>query len=186
MSGLIKDNRWELSPAVRAAAKTELPLRLPRPEETGLRGRRIDSGAARENSSIRLRTRNGEPLSDVELEARAQRALLQSGVRGFTRLHAEVRDGVATLYGRLPTDFERDLAVQLVRRVNGLAGVNHEIAILSTRPVSTRRTPSRRNRLVLLFAVIGLIVSVGACVGNWPASRHAHVEVAAKPVPGSK
>lgn len=176
MSGLMKKNRWELSPAVRAAAKTELPLRLPRPEETGVPGRRIDSSAARDESSPRSRARSASlPLSDSELESRVQKALLQSGVRGFTRLHAEVRDGVATLYGHLPTDFERDLAVQLVRRVNGLVGVSHEIAIVSAslKPVHGNRT--WRNRLSALLEAFRSVL-FGA--GNWPARRRTRVRTA--------
>lgn len=140
MPKTIREHRWEPSAEVRAAARTRLPLRLPRPEETGLRLVSDHHPACDAKSRPtapsrrRLPTRPAErranlPLTDAELESLAQRVLLQSGVSGFARLHVEVRERVATLYGTLPTEFERQLAVQLVRRINGLDRVDQEISV---------------------------------------------------------
>jgi hypothetical protein len=60
----------------------------------------------------------------------ARHVLRRSGVPGFMKLHVDVQDRRATLFGTLSTDFERDVAVHLVRRVNGLDGVESEIAVV--------------------------------------------------------
>src|SRR5262249_40162630 len=83
----------------------------------------------------------------AELETMAQRALLQSGVRDFTKLHVEVRDAVATLYGRLPTDIERQLVVQMIRRVNGIVRVDHEVSVDEIPEISVKRSSRVGQRL---------------------------------------
>ena len=79
--------RWEPSAEVRAAAKTRLPLKLPRPEETGPHRLPLGDQSTRpvkpSRPMRRTTPRSFESLSDVELEAMAQRALLQTGIKGF-------------------------------------------------------------------------------------------------------
>jgi hypothetical protein len=169
--------RWEPSAEVRAAAKSRLPLKLPRPEETRLRELNDSFPEARletrptslhaERPHQRLKSRQVEwPVSDEDLESRTRQVLLQSGISGFVRLQVEVRGRVAVLRGALPTDFERQLAVHLVRRVNGLDRVDHEISVresvnqgVQQKPeyVRVRRWLTVLGTGVILLAFIGLV-----------------------------
>lgn len=164
--------RWEPTEEVRAAAKARLPLKLPRPDETGLRGasssfpashlkiRPTSPATARPHR--RLIERQVEwPESDEDLESLARQVLLQSGISGFARLQLEVRDRVAVLRGALPTDFERQLALQLVRRVQGLERVDHEISTWeAASPENQERQTAKKFRRWLNVAVIGGILAL--------------------------
>lgn len=165
MANEMHNSLSRLSPEIWSAAKTRLPLRLPQPAETGVRYESQTGGAMRvarrEPARIRLhQPLPAAPLSDVELEAMAQRALLQSGVWGFTKLHVEVRDAIATLYGRLPTDIERQVAMQLVRRVNGIVRVEHEISVEEFAAASA--VPSKPAWQRLPLSAVGLAIAAAA------------------------
>jgi hypothetical protein len=72
--------------------------------------------------------------TDAQLEAYAQQALYRTGVLSFSRLWVEVRQQRAVLFGTLQGDFELPLALQAVRRVNGIQQVEHRIRFQSSQP----------------------------------------------------
>lgn len=184
MTESIRKHHWELSPTVQKAAQTRLPLRLPRPEETGLRmsaaqdpmhhaKTRPSAAVAQRVPARRTDVRVNPPLSDGELEAMARKALLHSGIRGFTKLHVEVQNRVATVFGSLPTEFERQLAMQLVRRVNGIDHVDDEISVWEVHPSAiAASSAAKRGRLHATSWVIGLGGLLAVLAAGWVLSPY--------------
>lgn len=75
------------------------------------------------------RSVNSQP-TDAQLEDYAQQALYRTGICSFSRLWVEVRQQRAVVFGTLQDDFELPLALQTVRRVNGILSVEHRIQVV--------------------------------------------------------
>jgi hypothetical protein len=131
-------------------------------------GPNSDAGFS-QNAADRRRS-EGEH-NDADLEHVARRVLLHSGIRGFTKLHVEVREGVATLFGTLPTEFERRLIVQLVQRVHGIQRVDAEISVRERGRAKQESHPAAepRRRSLWPVAVIGVFLASAAAV--WVSNR---------------
>jgi hypothetical protein len=70
-----------------------------------------------------------ERQSDETLAERLQSELRRSGVRAFANLTINVVDGMAHLQGALDSHYELVIALQLVGRTSGIAGVRHSITV---------------------------------------------------------
>ncbi len=115
--------------------------RSPRPEDDlgrrrviaefsgGLERSASDGDAPAGRASAGSRLAAYQP-TDVQLEAYAQQALYRTGVLSFSRLWVEVRQQRAVVFGALQDEFELSLALQTVRRVNGIASVEHQVRLV--------------------------------------------------------
>jgi|GEM_PF-6047250 len=194
MSKSAQHTTWEVSAETWKAAKTALPLRLPQPEETGphrlatnrdnvgdeaavafqrtalQRSLRHDSDRATTAGRPRLQRAAMNQPTDDELSSLAQHALLRSGLSGFSRLTVVVRDRVAMVSGVLPTEFELQLALQLVRRVNWLDRVEHDIEVRESGAAdrdATTTAGSKQLRRRVLGALLATAVAILAGYGLW-------------------
>ena len=89
--------------------------------------------------------------TDAQLEAYAQQALYRTGVLSFSRLWVEVRRQRAVVLGALPDEFELSLALQTVRRVNGIVSVEHQVRLVGApgnkHVVSSAQSDGKRRRV---------------------------------------
>jgi hypothetical protein len=72
--------------------------------------------------------------TDADLVRRAQAYLASRGFLSFRRLEIESRGGVVTLAGRLSRYYERQVALESVRRVAGVLSVVDAIRVEADRP----------------------------------------------------
>jgi hypothetical protein len=74
------------------------------------------------------------PLRDLELTVHARRALRDDNSLGPLNLGVQVRDGVATLWGPVPTVADVRRAVKVLEAVPGLAAVRSELRLEKGQP----------------------------------------------------
>jgi hypothetical protein len=72
---------------------------------------------------------------DVDLLTRARIALGLRKRLTLRSIRIEVSDGIATLEGRVPTFYDRQLAVTTVQRVAGMTAVRDRIAVINKNDV---------------------------------------------------
>ena len=136
--------------------KTRLPLRSPAPQPSRvyfaglLRGDQIagqfparqDDEATETTGGLDLAAAGTDggmatgvelrvqlPPTDAQLESYAQQALYRTGVLSFSRLWVEVRERRALLMGTLEDDLELSLALQALRRINGIESVEQRVRL---------------------------------------------------------
>lgn len=68
---------------------------------------------------------------DRETIAALRHKIEHSRHKGLRRVKAKISDGTITLSGTVPTEEDRDLAMQLAGKVNNVDGVIDELDVLS-------------------------------------------------------
>lgn len=68
---------------------------------------------------------------DRETIAAVRHKIEHSRHKGLRRVKAKISEGTVTLYGIVPTEEDRDLAVELAGNVNHVEGVIDELDVLS-------------------------------------------------------
>jgi len=146
-----------------------------------------------------------ENQSDEQLTVRLEEALIRSGVRAFANLSLSVTKGMAHLEGELDSHYELVIALQLVSRTTGVAGVRHSITVkpeleekitwteIATETVrENRRTIVRWAKVAAVLLVGGLLSAAGA--RYWQANAappvpvvaaHGTIEFDGKPASGA-
>jgi len=69
-------------------------------------------------------------LSDDEIQGKIERVLESSMIPAFSSLKIIVFNGCAILKGKVETDYERKLAIQMIRRVPGVRKVDDALQVL--------------------------------------------------------
>lgn len=146
-----------------------------------------------------------EPQSDESLAERLQSELQRSGVLAFANLNIKVVNGMAHLQGALDSHYELVIALQLVGRTSGIAGVRHSITVKpeikekitwSEIVVETVRENRRLIRRWVKVAVAILVVGTVSVAGArfWPSRfvppvpvvrAGGSIEVGGKPAAGA-
>ncbi|HTM02208.1 MAG TPA: BON domain-containing protein [Vicinamibacterales bacterium] len=72
----------------------------------------------------------GQTIDDATITTRVKSAMLNDPSVGGTRIDVDTFKGVVTLSGRVKSQAEKDQAVALARRVNGVTEVKDAMQIL--------------------------------------------------------
>lgn len=111
-----------------------------------------------------------ESQSDEQLAARLEEALVRSGVRAFANLSITVSSGMAHLNGELDSHYELVIALQLVSRTSGVAGVRHSITVkpeldekVTWTEIATE-TVRQNRRTILRWVKVAAAVLLGASI----------------------
>ena len=72
----------------------------------------------------------GEFTDDVAIQTAVKTALVRAEGVGGRGINVEVRRSVVTLYGRVGSDAERNLALQTAREVGGVASVVDRLTLV--------------------------------------------------------
>ena len=146
-----------------------------------------------------------EGQSDESLAERLRSELQRSGVRAFANLSVKVVNGMAHLEGDLDSHYELVIALQLVGRTSGVAGVRHSITVkpeleekitwtdIAVETVRENRRLIRRwMKVVVAILVVGTVSVAGARF--WPSTfvppvpvvkASGSVEIDGKPAAGA-
>jgi hypothetical protein len=84
------------------------------------------------------------PVRDWRLALLARRTLQEDEALARRHLGVSVRDGVATVWGTVPSADAARLAVQAVKQVPGVVGVRSELTVAADEPVAVALGPSPR------------------------------------------
>ncbi len=82
----------------------------------------------------RIKVRPAEPLTDQKIENKIQDALLRDPYVESYEITADVRNGIAKLYGTVDTFFEKFRADDVVSRVNGVIMVDNNLIVREDPP----------------------------------------------------
>jgi osmotically-inducible protein OsmY len=102
-----------------------------------------------------------ELLSDTEVQRQVADALAADDKLGPLCLRVDVRDGVASLSGDLPTPELEEQAVRVARRAPGVADVRSELAV---RP--PQRPPTAPSKPLPVAEAAGTTTAGGAAAGT--------------------
>ena len=77
-----------------------------------------------------------EGLDDTTITTRVKTAMLNDPEVGGLRIDVDTNRSVVTLSGRVKTQAERDQAIALTRRVNGVGEVKDELQLVPDQPAA--------------------------------------------------
>ena len=72
----------------------------------------------------------GQTIDDATITTRVKSAMLNDPAVGGTRIDVDTFKGVVTLSGRVKSQAEKDQAIALARRVNGVTEVKDAMQVL--------------------------------------------------------
>jgi osmotically-inducible protein OsmY len=72
----------------------------------------------------------GQTIDDATITTRVKTAMLNDPAVGGTRIDVDTFKGVVTLSGRVKSQAEKDQAIALARRVNGVTEVKDAMQVL--------------------------------------------------------
>ena len=72
----------------------------------------------------------GQTIDDATITTRVKSAMLNDPAVGGTRIDVDTFKGVVTLSGRVKSQAEKDQAIALARRVNGVTEVKDALQVL--------------------------------------------------------